>query len=60
VAIESSSTQHATRTERGAVSIEYSLLALLIAVALVAAMTAVQVDITEVFGRAESGLEAVL
>ncbi|MDH3752245.1 MAG: Flp family type IVb pilin [Acidimicrobiia bacterium] len=51
-------TRLADSEERGAVAIEYALLALLIAVALVVAMTALQVDIGEAFAKVGTALDA--
>jgi Flp pilus assembly pilin Flp len=48
------------RGERGAVAIEYALLALLVAVALVAAFTALQVDIAGVYTAVGSGIDAAV
>ncbi len=46
--------------ERGAVAIEYALLALLVAVALVAAFTALQVDISDALGAVGTALDAAV
>ncbi len=52
--------RHHLRSERGAIAIEYALLALLVAVALVAAFTALQVDITGVYTAVGNGIDAVV
>lgn len=46
------------RDESGATMIEYGLIAALIAVALIGALTALGTDLTELFGRVGTQLDA--
>jgi len=50
---------HRTREERGAVSTEYALLLVLIALAIIAAATALGLKIAGVFNKASSSLNSV-
>ena len=48
------------RAERGAVAIEYALLALLVAVALAAAFTLLAGDITQLYSAVGTGIDTVV
>ena len=47
-----------SRDDRGATAVEYSLMVALIAAAIIGAVTAVGVDVTELFGRIGGALDA--